>query len=623
MTLQFEDKNMVLTDLQRSQLKVISKTIADLANDIGAHEPIPVDKSYMNSADFERLLLPLLPDLISENSDVQDITKKIEALSTDDLASLMRMAIYMDVTRLQEPIARILNKNDVLSGFVDNPGAVLQKLNIPLDGNVITSKVSTFLLRNKVPTLIGPTFLNSKPECISLKSKIIAEAFPEIGTVSWSADGTFFTGRNPAIGLFAYDMVNERIKCRLDKGDIKHTSAIWSVSNSLLAVSYSDNSIGIWDIDNECQKSVLRFDKKIKNLVWSPDNKYLAICFHEKTIVVNVDDGLVAYDFNEYGTPRWSPDSSKLAFIKQAGASVWNLETYSKELDTVQLVADLQEKLVNIGWQPTGNLVAIAYNNKIFIWNNKTGAVKIIEHPINGSFHIYWNGSEDLPTLLSYNHDFDNLSDTYAFNLNTRKSVRMNRDRRNFYFLPGSGMNARRSLLCLSMQRCVRGEWIYRDEDHLLATDVRDPLTGDIVLEVSKDSRVFIKWIQLESLLAVHSLIRDGESDLSMYDMRNVDAVYEDVERLSIPQALILKNIIDNKRFPWIKKFPWNCISPKMSQTQALLKSYFDKMPEPFKEGARRYVGLPSGKPSCQSFMHAFKPYTIANAAFKAIGWNK
>ena len=223
MTLQFEDKNIILTDLQGSQLKVISKTIADLANDIGAHEPIPVDKSYMSSATFERLLLPLLPVLISEDNDIQDITKRIEALSTDDLASLMRMAIYMDVTRLQEPIARAITTNLELNNFIDDPN-IFEKIGVVKEGNGITRKVSELILRKDM-SVLSAKVLNSERGHSRLTGEINTV---ENGAIL-SPDGRFLVGQLSirSIGAFLSGRGNEILVYDIDILSMNDTASFW------------------------------------------------------------------------------------------------------------------------------------------------------------------------------------------------------------------------------------------------------------------------------------------------------------------------------------------------------------------------------------------------------------
>jgi WD40 repeat protein len=412
MTLQFGEEKIELTDLQRDQLKVVSKTIADLSSDIGINEPILLAESYVDRDDFERLLLPILSTLISDDSDVQDINKRIEALSTDDLMSLTRMAIYLDIARLEEPITQALSENKSLIDCVNNP-SILQRLNIPIEGNAITRKVSAAILRKHIPALLGSNFFDFHPTSIPM-----GEEFNGAYRVKWNRDGRFLAAAVDQ-GVFIYDMYNKQIKHRFY--DNKPYKAKWSRCGSLLALLLP-RCIEIRNIDDagELKQRLEIGEDEISTVKWSPDNNRLAVQhFEGKVMVYNLPSDKIEHIFVDYGPKRlkWNKDSSELAI----NGMIYSLTTGRKIFDVASEINTGSSSLLNVGgWQPNGNLFAFPGRKQFILRDASTQINDIIDLPEKSwgcCNRIFWKTDGKQLFIIPWIH----ASVIYLFDLSSRK----------------------------------------------------------------------------------------------------------------------------------------------------------------------------------------------------------
>lgn len=205
------------------------------------------------------------------------------------------------------------------------------------------------------------------------------ERLPDVkGTLAWSPDGTkiLFNQVGLAISdIFLFDMYSGSIIQLTNFGDDKVSRPSWSPDGTQFAIAAGDG-IHIFGLDQEEKLHLPSTDYYGVN--WSPDGNYLVIVQLNKQ---QVETNLLLYSLStesikpiaetEYpeNWPCWSPDSNKIAFIREWNADSSDLFIYDLESgNTIQLTESDADKN-RPSWSPDGNQIALEYRSKDLLFD--------------------------------------------------------------------------------------------------------------------------------------------------------------------------------------------------------------------------------------------------------------
>ncbi|MBV8128679.1 MAG: PD40 domain-containing protein [Planctomycetaceae bacterium] len=98
---------------------------------------------------------------------------------------------------------------------------------------------------------------------------------------------------------------------------------------------------------------------------WSPDGQYLAVPRPGRTaaiLIVLPEQGRVLKTLDRASLPSWSPDSSRLTFVRTArdGSSTQTLQVIGHDFGAVRALADLSEMSEPASWSQDGQSVLVA-----------------------------------------------------------------------------------------------------------------------------------------------------------------------------------------------------------------------------------------------------------------------
>ena len=98
---------------------------------------------------------------------------------------------------------------------------------------------------------------------------------------------------------------------------------------------------------------------------WSPDGQYLAVPRPGRTaaiLIVLPEQGRVLKTLDRASLPSWSPDSSRLTFVRTArdGSSTQTLQVIGHDFGGVRALAELSEMSEPASWSQDGQSVLVA-----------------------------------------------------------------------------------------------------------------------------------------------------------------------------------------------------------------------------------------------------------------------
>ena len=145
-----------------------------------------------------------------------------------------------------------------------------------------------------------------------------------IGSVTWSPDDKQLafgssSGSLDVNSLVIWDTTSkQKVLHAIPTGKAYAYSVAWSpISDKLLAASFNDGTVGVWDITTGQRTATLMHGSDVKSVAWSPDGKRLASGGQDNT--AKVWDPLSSQLLNTFSHPQfvnavaWSPDGKFLA----------------------------------------------------------------------------------------------------------------------------------------------------------------------------------------------------------------------------------------------------------------------------------------------------------------------
>jgi WD40 repeat protein len=154
-------------------------------------------------------------------------------------------------------------------------------------------------------------------------------------------------------------------------------SLAWSPDGSVLATvgNRDEDVVRLWNRAGKLTKVLPGFGIEVRELVWSPDGKYLAVAYinmSKMEVKIWQNESVVA-TIPQATSPMWSPDSLRLvaASISQKKVGVWDV--LGKELFTVE--TSFKEAPGRPIWSPDGSLIAVSQTEPgtVYLWNGTSG----------------------------------------------------------------------------------------------------------------------------------------------------------------------------------------------------------------------------------------------------------
>lgn len=141
---------------------------------------------------------------------------------------------------------------------------------------------------------------------------------------------------------------------------INNLSPVWSPNGAYIATT-QQNQVVLYTSSAAILKVGPSTQSNIYNLVWSPDNKKIAIVNQDGSIEIAdpfTTQILYTVPSNNTGNPitvSWSPDSTELAVSTKTDVELWNI-SYKKQASKFNDAFSAQ-------WSPTTNLLAVGFRN--------------------------------------------------------------------------------------------------------------------------------------------------------------------------------------------------------------------------------------------------------------------
>lgn len=143
--------------------------------------------------------------------------------------------------------------------------------------------------------------------------------------IAWSPDGTHLACANYDNSVLIWDPENEAVVASLESDDVAPSSVAWSPEGGRLVVA--GTALLVWDLSADTQSVFSDRLESPTSVAWSPDGVLLATAEFEQARVWDLATGSAIQLFpgfgSEFQTVGWSADGAKMAFAGMSAPYVW------------------------------------------------------------------------------------------------------------------------------------------------------------------------------------------------------------------------------------------------------------------------------------------------------------
>lgn len=270
-----------------------------------------------------------------------------------------------------------------------------KNINIPSGSNVfhVSDDGSRLVIGGTVPTWI---------ELETGQSTVIPDV-SNVTAVQWAHHGRSLAliQDNQNSGektLYRYN-IDDKILVRASDLTASQNDLAWSADDSLIALAaYTSNGMpGVWLVHQNGEKRLLVNApswERDRQLVWSPDGRYLAFVRNDGVQVVKVADGSVIFNDRTGGfgghysfAPSWSADGARLIYqFTNDNGSTYRIGEYLLADGSTRALSPVGDNRQLPRWLGP-DLSYVDYENNRIVWRNYDGSLK--ETLLSGAYYTF------------------------------------------------------------------------------------------------------------------------------------------------------------------------------------------------------------------------------------------
>jgi WD40 repeat protein len=212
---------------------------------------------------------------------------------------------------------------------------------------------------------LGDTGALVLADLVDQSARPLTGALTVVGAPTWSPDGSrlaFFARQESVTNLYVLTVATGAVDVLA--ADINGTEVQWSPApeSTLIAYVAEDRRLTIINADSGTRHPLINYTRRIGQLTWSPDGRFLAFAEIANPLLadvylIEVADGEVLNVSDHPGSdnrPAWSPDGRWLAFRSTRGPNSARWGLYGLYLPTGQIhnLAPDMDEVYGFAWWP-------------------------------------------------------------------------------------------------------------------------------------------------------------------------------------------------------------------------------------------------------------------------------
>ena len=224
---------------------------------------------------------------------------------------------------------------------------------------------------------------------------------------TWDPDDRFFIGILVRDGVVKIWDVDERGEIAVF-AEKKYVSASWHPKGKYVALSASDGTIEIWNIENWDLIKILRRLREGGGVAyWISDGRYIVgTCGKERACVWDVENESIVSDITMHeGIKKLihSPRGRVIAFTSWQREGVITLWDWKKNY--ISTITTGESSIVSIAWSPDERYLAYASPSSIKVWDVRRSSLEVAINIDMAIMNIVWQ-EPDRIFVSTANGDF-------------------------------------------------------------------------------------------------------------------------------------------------------------------------------------------------------------------------